>query len=101
MRGILEMMPKRVFVEDNAKAVKLASNARSDNVVTQAIVDGGKLLSQRAENRPLGQLRSVLDVPSQCGSGVGTGHKNKYPAGILYPPVEKYLSSEPDLAKWK
>ena len=40
-----------------------------------------------------------MDGPAPRGSGVGTGHKNKYPAGILYPPVEKYLASEPDLAK--
>ena len=44
--GIIEMNPERVHVEDNEKAVKLASNARSENVVTQAIIDGGKSLSQ-------------------------------------------------------
>ena len=43
----------------------------------------------------------MLDGPAPRGSGVGTGHKNKYPADILYPPVAKYLSSEPDLAKQK
>ena len=31
MGGVLEMRPKRVHVEDNTKAVKLASNARSAN----------------------------------------------------------------------
>ena len=99
--GILEMRPKRVCVEDNKKALKLASNAKSATVVTQDIVDGGKQLSQRAENRPLGQRRSVLDGSASRGSGVGTGNKNKYPAGIFYPTVAKYLSSEPDIAKRK
>ena len=41
---ILEMRPERVCVEDNKKALKLASNDRSANVVTQAIIDGGKSL---------------------------------------------------------
>ena len=44
--GIIEMRPKRVRVEDTKKAVKLASNDRNENVVTQAIIDGGKSLSQ-------------------------------------------------------
>ena len=81
--GVLEMRPERVRVEDNEKAVKLASNARSANVFTQATVDGGKLLSQRAENRTLVQQRSVLDGSYPCGSGFGTGHKNNYQAGII------------------
>ena len=72
---ILEMRPKRVRVEDNSKAAKVSSNARSENVVTQAIVYGGKSLSQRADNRKVGQQRSVLDGPTPRGSGVGTGHK--------------------------
>ena len=81
--GILEMRPERVRVEDNYKAVKLAYNARSENVVTQAIFDRGKWLPQRAENRPLVQRRSVLDGYDPHGSGVGIGHKNKYLAGIF------------------
>ena len=101
VRGILEMRPKRVRVEDNEQAVKLASNSRSANIFTQAIVDGGKSMSQRAENKPLVQRMSVLDGSTPRGSGVGTGHKNKYPTGILYPPVAKYLSSKPDIAKRK
>ena len=43
----------------------------------------------------------MLDVTSPRGSLVGTGHKNKYPEGILYPPVAKYLESEPDIANQK
>ena len=81
--------------------MKLASNSRSANIFTQAIVDGGKSMSQRAENKPLVQRMSVLDGSTPRGSGVGTGHKNKYPTGILYPPVAKYLSSKPDIAKQK
>ena len=42
------MNPKEVRVEDNKKAVKLAYDARSANVVTRDIVGGGKLLSQRS-----------------------------------------------------
>ena len=95
------MRPNRVRVEDNAKAVKLASDARSTYVVKQDIVDGGKSLSQRAENRLLVKQRSVLGGPALSGSGFGTGHKNKDPAGILYLPVAKYLASKPDLAKRK
>ena len=95
------MKPERFCVEDNEKYLKLTSNASSANVVTRAIVNGVKLLSQRPENMPLVQLRSVLDRPDPRGSGVETGHKNRYPEGILYPPVEKYLTSEPDLAKQK
>ena len=67
------MMTERVHVEDNDKAVKYAYNDRSTNVVTQNLVDGGKSLSQQAENRPLGQQRSVLDVPDPRGSGVRNG----------------------------
>ena len=99
--GIPGMRPKRVRVEDNKKALKLASNARNANVVTQAIFGGGKSLSQKYGNRSLVQRRSVLDRSASRGSGVGTGHKNKYPAGILYLPVAKYLSSKPDIAKRK
>ena len=95
------MRPKRVRIENNEKAMKLASHAKSENFVTQAIVEGGKLLSQQAKHRPLGQRRSVLDIPDPHGSGVGTEHKNKYPAGILYPPVAKYLSRKTDIAKQK
>ena len=73
--GILEMMPERVRAEDTKKAVKLASNATSENVVVQAIVDGGKYLSQRSDKRPLGQRRSVLEISAPLGSGVRTGHK--------------------------
>ena len=40
------MRPKRVRIENNEKAMKLASHAKSENFVTQAIVDGGKYLSQ-------------------------------------------------------
>ena len=69
------MRPNRVRVEDNAKAVKLASDARSTYVVKQDIVDGGKSLSQRADNRLLGQQRRVLDGSAPRGSGFGTGHK--------------------------
>ena len=43
----------------------------------------------------------LLDGSDPCGSGVGTGHTNKYPAGILYPLVEKYLTRQLDLAKRK
>ena len=43
----------------------------------------------------------LLGGPAPRGSGFGTEHKNKYPAGILYPLVAKYLASEPDLAKQK
>ena len=86
------MRPKRVSIEDNEMAVKLASNARSANVVIQDIVDGGNSLSQRAENRSLVQRRNVLDGPAPCRSGVGTGHKNEYSSGIFYPPVAKYLA---------
>ena len=43
----------------------------------------------------------MLDRSAPCGSLVGTGHKNKYPAGVLYLPVTKYLASEPDLANQK
>ena len=81
--------------------MKLASSARIAHADTQAIVDKGKCLSQRAENRPSGQLGSVSDGPDPCGSGVGTRYKDKYPTGVLYPPVAKYLVSEPDLAKRK
>ena len=81
--------------------MKLASHAKSEKFVTQAIVEGGKLLSQQAKHRPLGQRRSVLDIPDPHGSGVGTEHKNKYPEGILYPLVAKYLAIKPDLAKQK
>ena len=99
--GILEMKLDMVSVEDNAKAAKLASSARSAQADTQATVDKGKSLSQRSENRLLGQRRSVLDGPAPRGSGVGTGYKYKYLAGVLYPPVAKYLASEPELAKQK
>ena len=40
------MDTERVRGEDNEKAVKLASNSKSANVVTQDIFDGGKSLSQ-------------------------------------------------------
>ena len=43
----------------------------------------------------------LLDGSAPRGSGVRTGHKNKYPAGILYPQAVNYLSSEPDIAKRK
>ena len=43
----------------------------------------------------------VLDGSAPRGSGVGTGYKNKYPVGVLYPPVAKYLLSEPDISKQK
>ena len=43
----------------------------------------------------------LLDGLAPRGNGVGTGYKDKYPAGVLYPPVAKYLTSEPDLAKGK
>ena len=43
----------------------------------------------------------LLGGPAPRGSGFGTGHKNKYPAGILYPQAVNYLSSEPDIAKRK
>ena len=49
------MRPKRVRIENNEKAMKLASHAKSEKFVTQAIVEGGKLLSQQAKHRPLGQ----------------------------------------------
>ena len=98
--GILDMRSERVCVEDNDKAVKLAYNARSENVVTQAIFDRGKWLPQRAENRPLVQRSSVLDGPAPHGSGFGTRYKDKYPAGVLYPSVAKYLAGELDLADY-
>ena len=66
--GILEMMPQRVCVEDNEKAVKLAYNSSSTNFVTQDIVEGGKSLSQRAENSLLVQRRSLLGVSAPRGS---------------------------------
>ena len=31
----------------------------------------------------LQKIKSVLDGTNPCGSGVKTGHKNKYPVGIL------------------
>ena len=46
MGGIIEMKPERVSVEDDMKAVKLASSARNANADTQDIVDKGKFLSQ-------------------------------------------------------
>ena len=46
VRGIIEMKPERVSVEDNMKAVKLASSARNAHADTQDIVDKGKFLSQ-------------------------------------------------------
>ena len=47
------------------------------------------------------RMSILLDEPAPRGSGVGTGYKYKYPAGVLYSPVAKYLTSEPDLAKRK
>ena len=51
--GVLEMRLERVRFKDNEKSINLASNARKENFVTQAIVDRGKLLSQNSEKRPL------------------------------------------------
>ena len=48
-----------------------------------------------------GDPNLLLYGPAPRGSGVGTGNKKKYPAGILYPPVAKYLASNPDIAKRK
>ena len=95
------MKPKRVSVEDNARAVKLASSTRSVHSDTQDIVDKDKPLSQRAENRPLVQRSSVLDGPAPHGSGFGTRYKDKYPAGVFNTRVAKYLARQPDLAKGK
>ena len=81
--------------------MKLVSSARSAYADTQDIVDKGKSLSQRAENRTLGRQRSALDGTAPCGCVVGTGYTDKYPEGVLYPLVPKYMASELDLAKQK
>ena len=47
------------------------------------------------------RMPDLLDRPAPRGSGVGTGYKDKYPAGVLYPPVAKCLASKPDLSKRK
>ena len=35
----------------------------------------------------------LLDRPAPRGSGAGTGYKDNYLAGVLYPPVANYLAS--------
>ena len=96
--GIVEKNPGRVSVKDILKAVRLESGARSAHADTQAIVNKGKFMSQRVDNRPLGQRRSVLDGPSPCRSVYGTGYTDKYTAGVLYLPVEKSNGSDYCLA---
>ena len=43
----------------------------------------------------------MLDGTATRGSVVGTAYKDKYPAGVLYTSVTKYLAREPNIAKRK